>query len=219
MNNEYWLSQIDAVLDGFGLMQQQSGHKDLSDLSKNERQALVTRAIAAIHRISGRDSTYAAEVQRVIETLPEVHAHLTSVLVVLQALRADVESGFTSSLAELIHGELFGDWLEMAAHLLESRYKDPAAVMAGSALEAHLKQLAGKHDVDIKSADGRPKKAALLNDELKAKTAYSPLDHKNVTAWLGLRNSAAHGEYEAYTRDQVQNLIDGVRHFITRVPA
>ncbi len=42
---------------------------------------------------------------------------------------------------------------------------------------------------------------------------------KNVTAWLDLRNKAAHGEYGKYEADQVGLMIDGIRDFITRHPA
>jgi glutaredoxin len=33
---------------------------------------------------------------------------------------------------------------------------------------------------------------------------YSLLDQKNITAWLELRNKAAHGEYEKYVAQQVE---------------
>jgi hypothetical protein len=45
------------------------------------------------------------------------------------------------------------------------------------------------------------------------------MDQKNVTAWLDLRNKAAHGHYEQYQKEQVALLISGVRDFITRNPA
>ena len=42
---------------------------------------------------------------------------------------------------------------------------------------------------------------------------------KNITAWLDLRNSAAHGDYAAYTKEQVKLLIASVQNFIIRYPA
>ena len=48
---------------------------------------------------------------------------------------------------------------------------------------------------------------------------YSKLDQKNVTAWLDLRNKAAHGHYDQYESAQVGLLISGFRDFITRNPA
>ena len=51
------------------------------------------------------------------------------------------------------------------------------------------------------------------------RTAYSALDQKSVTAWLGLRNEAAHGEYGAYDGKQVDVLISEVEQFVARTRA
>lgn len=125
-------------------------------------------------------------------------------------------------MSELIHGEIFGDFLEMADHLLNEGYKDAAAVIAGGTLEAHLRQLCIKHSIDteITTSQGiRPKKADQMNADLTKANAYSKLDQKNVTAWLGLRNKAAHADYESYEVHQVGLLVSSIRDFITRVPA
>jgi hypothetical protein len=64
-----------------------------------------------------------------------------------------------------------------------------------------------------------PKKADTMNAELTKAMAYTKLDQKNVTAWLGLRNDAAHGNYNAYDKNQVVLLISSIRDFISRNPA
>ena len=40
-----------------------------------------------------------------------------------------------------------------------------------------------------------------------------------MTAWLAIRNDAAHGKYKNYTKDQIALLLQGVRDFIARNPA
>lgn len=137
----------------------------------------------------------------------------------LRALRADYAAGYLQPIIELIHADLFSDFLEMADHLIEQGYKDPAAVIAGSVLEEHLRKLCDKNGIDVKKPDGTPKKADTLNSELAGANVYSKLDQKNVTAWLDLRNKAAHGKYGEYTKDQVALLIQSTRDFITRNPA
>lgn len=42
-----------------------------------------------------------------------------------------------------------------------------------------------------------------MNAELAGVEAYNRLDQKDVTAWLDLRNKAAHGHYDQYTAEQV----------------
>jgi hypothetical protein len=106
----------------------------------------------------------------------------------------------------------------MAAHLLSEGYKDAAAVIAGSSLEVHLRNLAAKHSLSVE-LNGKPKKADLINTELASASAYSKLDQKNVTAWLDLRNKAAHGHYQDYSKTQVELLVSQIRDFMLRVPA
>jgi len=45
------------------------------------------------------------------------------------------------------------------------------------------------------------------------------LEQKSVTAWLDLRNKAAHGHYDDYDHQQVAALIRDVREFLIRNPA
>ena len=110
----------------------------------------------------------------------------------------------------------------MAEYLLEEGYKDPAAVITGSTLEEHLRKLCIKNGIDIEIMSKgklKPKKADSLNSELAKQGVYSKLELKSVTAWLDLRNKAAHGEYSKYKENQVKQLIIGVRDFIIRNPA
>jgi hypothetical protein len=101
---------------------------------------------------------------------------------VLRGLRADVGAGYTRTLEELVHADLFSDFLEMADELQRSGYKDAAAVIAGSTLEEHLRKLAEKNGVAIEQPDGAPKKADTLNADLAGAAAYKKLEQKSVTA-------------------------------------
>jgi hypothetical protein len=85
----------------------------------------------------------------------------------------------------------------MADHLLQEGYKDPAAVMIGSALEEQLRQLCGKNNIPVELDKGggiSTKKADLLNADLANAVIYNKLDQKSITSWLNLRNKAAHGQ-------------------------
>lgn len=218
MNYTTFIKQLDTLLDTHREMQRKSQHNDLSDLPKTDRQSLVTRAIAATHRITGMSSTYSLEIERIIKKDPQLHLHTSSVLGVILALRDDIAGGYMQNLAELVHADIFADFLEMAQHLCDNNYKDPSAVIAGSTLESHLKKLAIKNSVPIDIA-GKSIKADKLNADLAKANVYTILDQKNVTAWLDLRNKAAHGNYTEYNIDQVKLLIASIRDFISRIPA
>jgi hypothetical protein len=107
----------------------------------------------------------------------------------------------------------------MATYLVDNGYKDAAAVITGSALEGHLRQLAGKVEIAVSDNEGRPLRADRLNADLAKANAYPKGDQKSVTARLDLRNDAAHGHYDRYEVGQVRLLIDSVRDFIRRYPA
>ncbi len=223
MNTQPLVAQLQAIVDDFAALSQRSQHNDLSDLPKHERQALVTRAVAAVNRVAGEKSPYAAEIRRLFGTLQHIHMHTTSVIGVVAALLADAKAGYLQSLVDLVHAETFADFLEMAQHLVDTGYKDAAAVIAGSALEAHIRTLCSKASIatTVTKPDGTvpAKKADAMNSELASASAYSKLDQKSVTAWLDLRNKAAHGKYTEYQVEQVALMIAGVRDFVGRTSA
>ncbi len=141
-------------------------------------------------------------------------------IAILRAIRSEIDGGWLFTLKGLITAEVFADFIEMAEHLLETGYKDPAAVMCGSVLEEHLRQLCTRNAIAIEiEKDDKQihKKADRLNSELAKNEVYSKLDQKMVTAWLDLRNKAAHGKYDEYTEDQVKNMLVAVTEFMARV--
>jgi len=138
---------------------------------------------------------------------------------ILISIKTEIEKGWLSTIKGLISAEIFSDFLEMAEHLLSEKYEHPAAVMIGSVLEEHLRQLCEKNDIaiiEIKNGKTLPKKADLLNADLAGQGIYNKLDQKNITAWLDLRNKAAHGKYTEYNIQQVEFMLQGVTEFMVR---
>lgn len=216
------IAQIDAVLTYY--KQKQSSEAELVEAG--------TRMKAAIDRLAPRESAYRTSVDDIgvaaskarfgtgeYIRLNSPQHQARALAAILTALRADYEAGFTQTFSELIHADLFSDFLEMAAHLLAEGYKDPAAVLAGSVLEEHLRKLCEKNGLPVTDANGKPLKADRLNTDLKGANVYSGLDQKQVTAWLDLRNKAAHGKHGEYDQPQVDLMISGIQNFMARNPA
>jgi hypothetical protein len=137
---------------------------------------------------------------------------------VLTALQMAYHAGYLDSISELVRAELFSDFVEMSEYLLSEGYKDPAAVVIGSVLEEHLRQLCVKNGIAV-IVGSKAKKADQMNADLAARSIYSKLDQKSIISWLDLRNKAAHGKYSDYSKDQVALLIQGIQDFLTRNPA
>lgn len=211
------LAQLDAAIAACSTFQ----HKpfDLGEATQKTAHALVL-AQAAIERASGTESPYSRQLQAAIAqyTGANVAANVLIAEGIARALRTDIAAGHLRTITEIVHADLFSDYLEMASHLIDNGYKDPAAVIVGSTLESHLRQLCSKVGI-TSDVGGKPKKAESLNSELATKGTISKLDQKNVTAWLDLRNKAAHGHYSDYSIEQVTLTLSGVRDFITRSPA
>jgi hypothetical protein len=211
------IQQIDDILAKSNLA---SRHDDFSDLSSERRSEAISLVYSAIDRLAPAGSRYIKNA-RVYDDLLKgnLGLALSPLRGILKALRADYDAGYLQSIIELVQGDIFADFLDMANYLLQQGYKDPAAVVAGSVLEAHLRKLCAKHGIPVVKPDGSPKTANTLNSELAAANIYSKLDQKNVMAWQDLRNKAAHGQYSEYTKEQVTLTLQSVRDFASRYPA
>jgi hypothetical protein len=183
------LAQIEAIT---------ARRKDLNDQwFPDSVQEITTLSCAAIKRLAPPGSAYLEQMESVLKNTEksitrsreeEIEFRLRGIL---GALRGDYDAGRLQSFEELIHADLFSDFLEMAEYFLVEGYKDPAAVIAGGVLEEHLRKLCGKHGVTIPA---KPK-LDMMNADLAKAGAYNKNDQKHVTAWAGLRNDAAHGNY------------------------
>jgi hypothetical protein len=213
------LRQIDAVLAKHSELRSRSKYDDCSDRPSIDVTALTTLMCETISRLAPANSQYVESMKTIIRQFGVNNAYVVPHIVgVLTALRTAYDADYIASVTELIHGDTFADFVEMAEYLLSEGYKDAAAVIIGSTLEEHLRQLCIKNGIGTGAA-GRPKRADQLNADLAGPSVYSKLDQKSITAWLDLRNKAAHGKHSEYSKEQVAFLIQGIRDFMARVPA
>jgi hypothetical protein len=210
------LEQLDLLIGEYDRLKARSKYKDLSDL-KPEAPKLTTRLEAALDRLTSPESAYAKSVDSV---RPRAwHLKLPELRAIAEAIRDDIAAGWLTPVVELAHADTYAGYLEMAAGLNDQAIKDPAAVIAGTSLEVHLKALATKHGISLKLESGAPKKMNAVNAELKAAGVYNALEHQQVLAWLVVRNAAAHGNYGEYDQATVKAMIEGVGNFTRKYPA
>jgi hypothetical protein len=215
------IDQINSVLGEYETLKKSARFEDMSD-QKPGIAEVTTRLKAVVERICGNASIYGSQIDQIENSRGTSGQYCHQIAGVVRALRSDIQAGYVLKLAELIHGELFNDFLEMADYLCTESLKDAAAVMAGGTLESHLRQLCGKHSIDtdvIVKGVSKPKKADRMNNDLFGASAYGKGDHKSILKWLDLRNDAAHARYNEYNTQQIVIMIAGIREFIERVPA
>jgi hypothetical protein len=224
-------AQLGALRDAYQELRKRTEHDDLSDGTPEIRRAadrLRTRAVAATSRLLPAASTYRAQANETVERFKHPRTGnisnpgglILALFDVLDAYREDVAAGFLAEIEASINAGVFADFLQMADHVLTEIHRTPAAVIAGFTLEEHLRKMCGVAGIAVTHPDASPKKADLMNAELAKAGVYpSKTEGKDVTAWLGRRNDAAHGHHERYTDDQVRLMLEGVRNFISRHPA
>lgn len=210
------LAQIDSVLAVYESAKRTSEYEDLADHGDTYTSELITRLAATIDRLSPPGSQYRESADTALREYGVGNAYNIPILAgALKALRADYAAGYLQRVEDIVHADVFSDFLDMADHLLTQGYKDPAAVLIGGVLEEHLRKLCLRHAVSITNG-ARLKTADGMNADLANAGVYNKLDQKHVIAWLDLRNKAAHAKYGEYTKEQVQGFLQGVRDFAAR---
>jgi len=193
-------------------------------LPLSESATLCTRIYATIERVAPRGSRHLKNAQALFNRNVLDPFSIERGEGILIALRDDYSAGYLKTIQELIHADVFSDFLDRADYLLKGGYKDPAAVIAGSVLEEHLRKLCIKNGISVTfpnaKGDVQPKKADTMNADLaRDEVVYSKIDQQAVTSWLALRNAAAHGKYDEYTSEQIVLLVQGIRNFLNRYSA
>lgn len=197
-----------------------SSYDDLSGgLPENDLIAIFSRIRAAIHRFAPPGSSYLDDESTIVAQKGYVGPKLIRLSGVLTALRDDMEAGYTVRFTELIHADMFDDFLEMAEELLAKGYKDAAAVVAGSVVEGHIKELAKKLAIDENDNSGKRRDFDALCIQLTKSAAISELQRKLLVGWYGIRSSSAHGSYALVAKDDVRRMIEGIRDFMVQHPA
>ncbi|MCH8252040.1 MAG: hypothetical protein IID36_06270 [Planctomycetes bacterium] len=195
-----------------------SGTYGSEDVDWAQMKGFRAAALSFIERVYGATHSHFDEFKTVTED--NYVSSAEAGIAILQAIRSELAGGWLFTMKSLVVAEVFADFMSMAEHLLETHYKDAAAVICGSVLEEHLRQLCSKSNIPTEAdKKGRsvPRKADSLNADLAKNDVYSKLDQKSVTAWLDLRNSAAHGKYAEYDLDQARQMLHGVTQFMARV--
>jgi hypothetical protein len=127
---------------------------------------------------------------------------------VLAALAADLTDGQLTGLRSLISGEIFTDFMAMAAHLLDEEYPHAAASIAGavldSALRTTLRERGEKATGNLESMN-----QVALDTQLYGGPVY-----QQVKVWIGVRNDADHGQWEAVTRARVEPMVRDLPGFL-----
>ncbi len=188
-----------------------------SYLPKGPRATAGTLAPAAelLTKCAGPSSEFAAAAHRLAESLsPWAEAHAMADL--LEGWANFQETGLASSPPFEVRArvEAASDLMEQVEILLSDRNVHPVApiVISGAALEERLRALVLQHGCNP-SGKGIDAYGAAL----KAAGVVDGQEAKQVMAWAGLRNRAAHGEeLNTLTTTEARIMADGINFFLQK---
>lgn len=179
---------------------------------------LQVNFVSLIHLLSTKRNSFSDLIKRV----NSLNQHDSAILLgLISGLRSDYESGMLRSITEMVEANITGDYLEQAEQLLKGNKQGqynhiPAAVLAGAVLEDGLRRLCVRQSppISVKKPGGSYKMLNALIDDLKNAGLFNELKAKQLRAWADIRNAAAHGQFDEFTRSDVEQMLAGIESFL-----
>ncbi len=186
----------------------------------SEFHQLVTKSRNLIKVMLGH-SEETRNYQKRIDKLTKDSSSVQQIVGILQGLKDNYENGFCDELGKQIVAYISSDYMSQAEQLLDESANGqythvPAAVLCGAVLEDAIRRLCDRQSPPIptKKENGNFKKLAAMIDDLKKENVIKPLKRDQLQSWVKIRNSAAHGKFDEFKRDDVDLMLSGVKNFL-----
>lgn len=178
----------------------------------NKLQAWLMKCENIIGIVFGQESS---QVKRFLNSRDsaefDLYQKLYQIKGLLEADLDDLENGFLLGQEFIIANEVFDSVLEEAKFFIyDQKNKDIGAILLRIVLEDSIKRIAKKEGIEING-----KKTSILNDELKSQSYFIQTTWRQNQAWLDIGNKAAHGNFDNYDLNQVENFYQGLVNFLS----
>lgn len=181
----------------------------------NDRSKLRVESREFIRRFAGETSDFYKVLNYPINDWNEFENRAKSVMASFVSF---TENGLLSNLSyeREIQIETVSDFLDQANFLLLDSKIHPSApiVLIGASLEEFLRNWLEEVGAELTSMKNSLDSYA---QELKKRGLINKQDHKDIIAWAGTRNDAAHGHFEEVNdRQKIKLMLEGVNLFIRK---
>jgi hypothetical protein len=144
--------------------------------------------------------------EKYYDDIAVITSRFSTQLAILQAVRTRFESSLYD-IQQLVQADLFDSELEASRELLKFGFLRAAGAVAGVVLERHLAQVATNHALATRKAHPT---ISDFNDFLKAGGVLDVPAWRNVQRLGDLRNLCDHNKHREPTKDEIEELINGV---------
>jgi hypothetical protein len=184
-------------------------------LSLENRQILYQwkfSCLNAIEIIAGKKSIFYERFRHRSSSYTEddFHKAISFHLSALKALKEDLEMGFLYGVEMLVTKDILDTIFDEARTLLKARYKDAAAIYCRVIIETALKKICDKNKITYRIKE----RLSTISNKLRKKGHLNLPEWRQIQAWADIGNAAAHGKFDAYTADDVKNMLDGLETFL-----
>lgn len=195
--------------------------KELRKYTAGEGRASAVCAMSSVKEFlrvyAGADSSFYRDISK-CDNIGHLHQWGDYARGTLDGFILYVESGLLKdmSLERAAQIDVVSDFLQQAQDLLQDKDSHPAApaMLVGAALEEFLRNWVEAENLPL---TGKKLCISTYCDVLRANDFIGKQDAKDITAWAGLRNHAAHGEWdEVRDRAQVSLMMQGVNLFMRK---
>lgn len=202
--------------EGNAVLGTKHGDRHEPEVDAQANRKWITSALAMLRSVFGEKSPhFAAAKELESKRAAWDHSLANEMYGVLSSAFDAWDRGYVFDIKQLAEAEVEASLMDQAEELLSKNYYQPAAVLAGSVLEQHLRSMCPSHDVDPIGANGKPLTLEPLNGALRKVDAYDANTQKLITSLGGIRNSAAHTG--TATPDEARRIVQEVPGLCSRL--
>ena len=151
-----------------------------------------------------------------IENCTPTHSNIMKIRGKMRGIYLDIERRKFNHIVHSIQKENIEDLLVQTDELFgggESKSHVLAAMLAGVLLEKSVRTLCERKGIIPDDGKWQPLGKLLeILDEKQVFDNQHVVDQLNI--WRNIRNDVSHGNYDTFSRSQVEGMIDGVKRFV-----
>ncbi|MHB9155193.1 MAG: hypothetical protein ACYC5N_05790 [Endomicrobiales bacterium] len=177
-----------------------------------------TQACELLRLYAGPKSSFFSQIQEYNPKRMMALPSQANTVSLLKTFKNFIESGYSQGISPERKGQLdvVSDFLEQANQLLRDTKIHPAApaILIGATLEEFLRTWAEAEGLNLDSKQSSIDSYAKI---LRESEIISKQDIKDITAWTGIRNDAAHGNWDnVKDKERIQIMLEGVNLFLRK---